>query len=133
MSCRGCIYKAKPRSVNKCNYLLITGHSRGCPIEGCTVKQTKGTAQRSRPRPVALPGSLPKITTGQHAPQKPGHKVTFNEAKALELYRAGRSDAEIARTVGGISRQGILMWRRRRGLPNQVPQCKKKEGKNQDD
>lgn len=127
MSCRGCIYKAAPHSGYICDYLLITGRSRGCPIEGCTVKKTKGQAKRHKPRPVTLPGSLPRVTTGQKAPQKPGHKVTFDEAKALELYRAGKSDAEIAKTVGGISRQGILMWRRRRGLPNQVPQCQKKE------
>lgn len=126
MSCRGCIYKAPDHSGYQCDYLYFTGHSRGCPIEGCTKKETKQRPYR-RPRPVALPGSLPKITTGKNMSQKPGHKVTFDEAKALELYRAGRSDAEIARTVGGISRQGILMWRRRRGLPNQVPQCKKKE------
>lgn len=127
MSCRGCIYKAAAHSGYKCDYLLLTGHSRGCTVEGCTRKETKGKFKRHKPRPVTLPGSLPKTATGQQTPQKIGHKVTFDEPRAMELYREGKSDAEIAHTVGGISRQGILMWRRRRGLPNQVPRSKKKE------
>lgn len=48
MSCRGCIYKAAPHAGYQCDYLLITGHFRGCPIEGCTRKETKGKVKQRR-------------------------------------------------------------------------------------
>ncbi len=116
MSCRGCIYHETHLSSYQCNYLLYTGHSRGCPIEGCTRKETKGKAKQHKPRPVTLKGSLPKITTGQKAPQKPGVRLSFDEARALGLHHAGKSDAEIGAALGK-ARNTILAWRVRRGLP----------------
>lgn len=128
MSCRGCIYKAAPRAGYGCNYMLITGHSRGCPVEGCTVKKTSGQARRKKPKPIILPGTPSIHTAHKTREDRPGTRLTFDEAKALELYYAGHSDAEISDGLGGvISRQGILMWRRRRGLAAKVPQSVKKE------
>ncbi len=128
MSCRGCIFKAAPQAGYKCDYLLITGHPRGCPIEGCTRRETKGLAWRRKPKTIILPGTPTIRTAHRTREDRPGTRLTFDEAKALELYHAGHSDAEISTALGGvISRQGILMWRRSRGLPAKVPQSKKKE------
>lgn len=42
---KDCVYHASPGAVNNCDYICITGHSRGCPPEGCT-KYEKGPAKR---------------------------------------------------------------------------------------
>ena len=35
--CRICIYRSEYRNINKCDYITITGHMRGCPPgEECT-------------------------------------------------------------------------------------------------
>ena len=34
---KDCKYRAPEQSVNTCDYRLITGHGRGCPIEDCTL------------------------------------------------------------------------------------------------
>lgn len=40
-NCKTCIYRAAPNAVNKCDYILIMKHSRGCPPEECD-KYKKG-------------------------------------------------------------------------------------------
>lgn len=124
MSCRGCIYRASTHEGYQCDYLLITGHSRGCPIEGCTKKETKGTAQRRKPRPVTLPGSLPPDKRGNRTAHRtrgdrPGQPLKLNEAAAMELYLKGLSDAKIAAELGDITPNGIAAWRKRKGIPSQ--------------
>lgn len=130
MSCRGCIYKAKPHSGYGCNYLLFTGHSRGCPVEGCTKKQTKGQARRRRDRPVNLPGSLPPDRRGNRTAHKtredrPGPPRKINEATALELYHQGLNDSQIAAELGNVTQYGVKAWRKRKGFPCQS--ARKKE------
>lgn len=125
MSCRGCIYKARKNSGYKCDYLRLTGHSRGCPIEGCTKRETKRTAERRRTRPVTLPGSRPagkpgNWTAHKTRADKPGPGKKINEAAALELYRQGMSDPQIAAELGNITKYGVKAWRKRRGLPCQA-------------
>ncbi len=93
MSCRGCIYRTPDHSGYTCDYILYTGHSRGCPIEGCTVKQTEGTAQRSKPRPVNLRGSLPPDRRGNRTAHRtrgdrPGRTLKLNEAACEEAQTA---------------------------------------------
>ena len=34
--CKTCIYRASKYAPNLCDYILIEGHSRGCPTEDCT-------------------------------------------------------------------------------------------------
>ena len=123
MSCRGCIYLGTVSGghIRTCDYIIITGHSRGCPVEGCTKKKTKGQARRHRDRPVNLRGSLPPDRSGNRTAHrtredKPGPRLSFDEAKALELYRAGKNDTEIGEAVGA-KRRCIQAWRVRRGLP----------------
>lgn len=123
MSCRGCIYRAAPFAGYKCDYLLLTGRSRGCPIEGCTKRETEGTPWRTRPRPVTLPGSLPPDKLGSRTPlhqaraEQPAVRLSFDGNKALNLYLAGKSDREIAGALGGVTKNCIRAWRQRRGLP----------------
>lgn len=37
--CGTCIYRSRGRSAGNCDYIILTGHSRGCSAEGCTVYQ----------------------------------------------------------------------------------------------
>jgi len=39
--CGSCIYRGAQPPQSCCNYILITGHMRGCPVEGCS-KYEKG-------------------------------------------------------------------------------------------
>lgn len=39
--CGTCIYRGAQPPRSCCNYILITGHMRGCPVEGCS-KYEKG-------------------------------------------------------------------------------------------
>ena len=39
--CKTCIYRARDFSVNRCDYIDIEKHSRGCPVEDCD-KYIKG-------------------------------------------------------------------------------------------
>lgn len=126
MSCRGCIYRGtiSGGNLHTCDYILITGHSRGCPVEGCTVKQTKGQAKRRKPRPMNLPGSLPPDKPGNWTAHRtredrPGPRRKINEAAALELYQQGMSDPQIAAELGNMTQYGVKEWRKRRGLPCQ--------------
>ena len=34
--CKKCVYRAALPDANNCDYILLKGHSRGCPVEGCT-------------------------------------------------------------------------------------------------
>lgn len=119
MSCRGCIYKARPGAGYGCDYLLITGHSRGCPVEGCTVKETAGQVRRRKVK-LRLPGSPPPFNTRtphNGRADRSGPQLSFDEAKALELYNKGLSDRQIAAGLENVvTKHGIRAWRHRRGL-----------------
>jgi hypothetical protein len=39
--CKTCIYRSREEAVNKCDYILFIGHSRGCAVEDCD-KYIKG-------------------------------------------------------------------------------------------
>lgn len=43
---KSCIYGGRISGMAICDYLSITGHSRGCPIEGCTKYIKKGRKKR---------------------------------------------------------------------------------------
>lgn len=48
--CKTCIYRTRESKCG-CDYILITGHSRGCTVEECD-KYTKGTKCRNNPKPI---------------------------------------------------------------------------------
>ena len=40
--CSTCIYKEASKTAGNCDYLRKVGHSRGCPVIGCTVYKPAG-------------------------------------------------------------------------------------------
>ena len=34
-NCKTCQYRSGMQNINGCDYLLITGKPRGCPVKGC--------------------------------------------------------------------------------------------------
>jgi hypothetical protein len=40
--CKTCIYRSREEAVNRCDYILFIGHSRGCDVEDCD-KYIKGS------------------------------------------------------------------------------------------
>lgn len=51
------------------------------------------------------------------------NKVTINSAKAMELYRGGLSDGEIARQMG-VRTCDVLNWRRKKQLKPNIKRCR---------
>lgn len=49
--------------------------------------------------------------------------LTFNETKALKLYRDHKTDQEIAEGAGGLTTT-ISAWRKRKGMPNISPNAR---------
>ncbi|WP_155515132.1 hypothetical protein [Dorea longicatena] len=35
--CKKCVYRSGRTGLGRCNYIAVTGHSRGCKPEECTV------------------------------------------------------------------------------------------------
>lgn len=48
--CKSCTYRTR-ESKHGCDYIVITGHSRGCTVEECD-KYTKRNKRRNNPRPI---------------------------------------------------------------------------------
>lgn len=48
--CRSCIYRVQLSALS-CNYLEVTGHVRGCPVEGCAAYIEDAAAARKTKRP----------------------------------------------------------------------------------
>jgi hypothetical protein len=105
--CRGCRYVS---CEGGCDYLLRTGHSRGCPPgEGCTVRDTGGRDRVSC--------GLPPLRTDRDEYRRTAASVALeHDETALRLYAAGASDPAIARATGwGVAT--VRNWRRRTGRP----------------
>lgn len=106
-----CLYhkKAKKNSNDhSCDYLVMTGRSR--------IAQIPDQAQRRNW------AACPCYKSGQRSrAMRPTMEVNasrqrYDWALGTMLYRAGASDAEIARALG-CSRSGVKWWRRRMGYP----------------
>lgn len=99
-SCKGCIYLGE--QVKSCDYFLITGKRRPCPPgEGCTAKHC---GKKGHTRPFEMRAHSTRF-----------HRMvpaTERDPRILELYEAGKTDAEISReTEHSIS--AIYNWRKR--------------------
>ena len=103
--CGGCIHVSYEGG---CDYLLHTGHSRGCPAgEGCTVKDTGQRWAWSWDLP-------PRPEDGAPYHRASSVYALENDETALRLYAAGASDPEIADATGwGVTT--VRNWRRRTG------------------
>ena len=96
--CWTCLYHGYRTAT--CDYLLITGHRRGCPVEGCTKYASSKRARELSKSYDELNGSRP------------------SDEELLKLYEQGLSDTEIA-AVFGKSKTLAAHWRRKYGLPAQ--------------
>lgn len=48
--CKGCVYLCDPYgNFAHCDYIGYVGHSRGCPVDGCTKKEEKKKKKKSTP------------------------------------------------------------------------------------
>lgn len=98
IKCWTCLYHGYRTAT--CDYLLITGHRRGCPVEGCTKYASSKRARELSKLYVSGDGSRP------------------SDEELLKLYEQGLSDVEIA-TIFGKSKTLAAHWRRKYGLPAQ--------------
>lgn len=96
--CRGCLYHGY--RTDTCDYILIVGRRRGCPVESCD-KYESGKCARE----------LSKILSGLGGARP-------SDEELVRLYEQGFSDKDIAVAIGK-SRSLVAHWRRKLGLPCQ--------------
>ena len=98
--CKSCIYYRTNSTghtcVPSCDYILIEGHSRGCPAGDECDKYTRSVRTAKR-------GMI---------------RLPVEEAKIYEMYMHGMTDTEIGKALD-ISAKAIADWRRRRDFPAQ--------------
>ena len=102
--CEGCVdwVKCGPRRL--CNFAINNGKARSTicrPGRYCTVKSTV-------PRE---PGDITRA-----GKRRRPYKTNWSEEKAMEAYKKGASDPEIAAAVG-TTKNIIWTWRKRLGIP----------------
>lgn len=105
-SCQGCVYHAG--GMNTCDYILIEGHPRGCPVgKNCT----RRIAGRRRRETVSISRSA--------VPSPAIEKRIYASRRKMELYEKGMSDGEIARELK-MSASAVRQWRVANCLPPHV-------------
>lgn len=107
--CCGCIDWVQLGTIYVCNYFGRTGKLRSqiCRLgKYCTVKSTRG-----------------KKNTRENG--RKTKALNWDEQKALEAYRKGGNDSEIAAKVG-TSRKAIYAWRKRKLLKANYTKASKK-------
>ena len=116
--CGKCIYRAPDNAGYLCDYLTITGHSRGGePISGCGYF-TPGEVSPEKKR--ADWNAEHRKKQQEKAPKKKVPRYDWSGVRAM--YDRGMSDYMIAKTLG-CSHTTVMNWRRREGLPvNERPE-----------
>ena len=100
--CKDCFYYGV--STSTCDYILVTGKRRGCPIDENCTKYLKGDGTVRR-QVISLDGG------------RRGRKRDDSRYLAIKaLYDEGLNDTQIAEKMG-VSRGAIYNWRQREGLP----------------
>ena len=95
-----------------CAFRDHTGHGRGCP-PGPDCACYEPLEGRQKPRDIPRPAR--REPTGYT--HRPTAAVSLkNDSRALELYRSGASDREIADATGW-GKSTVAKWRRDSGLP----------------
>lgn len=107
--CRGCGYLRGRGADASCGYFLATGRRRPCPAgEDCTVRLTD-EAERAE----VIAGAKKQWQNPQA--RQPKRAAKIDSDKALAMFAAGASDAEIAAQFGAAP-VTVSRWRRRYGL-----------------
>ena len=98
--CKSCIYyrtnSTGHTGMPTCDFILIEGHSRGCPAGDECDKYTRSVKSAKR-------GMI---------------RLPFDESIVFDMYANGMTDTEIG-TALDISARAVSDWRRRRDLPAQ--------------
>lgn len=101
--CRTCFYfcnNDRHFICPTCDYMLITGHMRGCPAgDEC---------DKYFPRAEGM-----KILNPRGRPTR----IAARETDVRAMYEQGMSDVQIAEAVGA-NRKAIQRWRKKNGLPS---------------
>lgn len=117
-SCKGCRYRSHLGILGKgCCYLLETGRSR--------LGQMTPEQRKAGECPVRMEGILPvrivRPKVHAYAIDKrtvTKRRMTYDPDQMLTLYDQGKTDGEIAESVG-CAKDTVMKWRRRKGLtPN---------------
>lgn len=92
--CQKCYFYG--HRTDTCDYILVTGHRRGCPPDRCIRFEPSGGRDRRRPA----------LTAKQ-----------LNRLRQMKLLHGrGLTDPQIAELVG-VHQQTVFMWRKKNGLP----------------
>lgn len=100
-----CVYYSK--YTYTCDFLLLNGTRRGCPITCCDKYRPKTHKINDRNNGLYYPAFSVK---------KQG-LTEEDKAKAMELYRKGYLDVEIGRLLK-VPNMVVGAWRKRNGLPS---------------
>lgn len=120
---RKCVYRTETLG---CNYSVLNDKTRLAQVYkmlGVT-RLTPEAVEMMRPRncPFFEKGKRRKlpvthITLSGSQVRTINRRLSFNEAAARELYRAGANDHEIAEAMN-VNARTIAAWRKRNGLPS---------------
>ena len=105
--CEKCTYWCV--HTGTCDYILIAGERRGCPIDDCTRFEKNKTDKRKRFAPIQI----------KKARKPPKPYVHPDEEAMMRLYKQGMSDGKIANATS-VSRRSVFLWRKRNGLPSNL-------------
>lgn len=106
--CKTCIFRGGPHADIGCEYMLMTGHRRGCKAENCD-KYVKGN--RAQPKdPIRLPGSAAREKNRALTDAKKNHTIKGDTDEQ------GREETEAKGR-----REDLRADRPRSGIPSGIP------------
>lgn len=91
--CRTCAYRSDNRYVNKCDYLLLTGHSRGCVGDEHCAHYQQGPRKR---KSLAAIACLPALPPGD------AEMLDYIKRSALQPNRRYSLEKSVSRTKNKI-------------------------------
>ena len=93
--CKSCYYYGN--TTNTCDFFLVTGVRRGCPVEDCNRHE-------------------PLSNRNKKFCLHPNPRAADRCRKMKQFYLQGMNDPQIAAQVG-VAQQTVFMWRKKNGLP----------------
>lgn len=91
--CKKCYFYGS--TTDTCDFFLMTGERRGCPVEQCARYKTRTVIRR---------------------PQQQNPIQNERQRQMRKLHAQGLNDTQIGAQIG-ISSQAVGQWRRKFGLP----------------
>lgn len=103
--CYGCEFRGKLGSETHCDYILITGHSRGCSMDECT-KGRPAAGPRPKVKPKALTAEMLHPMSKKEVQKK---RLKIGEWINEGLKKKRMSIATLA-SVCGVSKTTAYHW-----------------------